>query len=213
MSILLYQFVTLQRGGETVKMSERTGEFVMLDELIEEVGPDAVRFMLVSQSANATIDFDLDVAVKHSDENPVYYVQYAHARIASVLKKAAESDFAADGDISLIVPRAELELIRGMLRFPEMVELAAAKLEPHHLPHYGIGLAGLFHSFYKLQTMPRRFIRTRRRSDFTGTFGIGYGGEEYISADVEPHRCPRSGIDVRLGYAENLIHPRFDSGG
>lgn len=149
-TILLYQFVTLKRGGEAVRMSKRTGEFVTLNELLDEVGPDAVRFMLITQSANATIDFDLDVAVKHSDENPVYYVQYAHARIASILKNAAQSGICgADGDVSLLRHPAEQALIREMMRFPEIIELAAAKLEPHHLPHYGIGLAGLFHSFYK----------------------------------------------------------------
>lgn len=148
-SILLYQFVTLRRGGEIVRMSKRTGEFVTLDELIDEVGADAVRFMLITQSVNATIDFDLDVAVKHSDENPVYYVQYAHARIASILKNAVQAGVRADGDVALLTHPAEQELIREMMRLPEIVELAANKLEPHHLPHYSIGLAGLFHSFYK----------------------------------------------------------------
>jgi len=149
-TILIYQFVNLKRSGEMVRMSKRTGEFVTLDELIEEVGSDAVRFMLITQSANATIDFDLDVAVKHSDENPVYYVQYAHARIASILKHAAEVGVAEQGgDASLLTHPAELELIRRMLRLPEVVELAAARLEPHHLPHYAIELAGVFHSFYK----------------------------------------------------------------
>ncbi len=149
-TILLYQFVTLKRGGELVKMSKRTGEFVTLDELIGEVGPDAVRFMLIAQSANTTMDFDLDLAVKQSDENPVYYVQYAHARIASILKKAAETGArAAAGDVALLTHPAELELIRAMLRLPEMIDLAATKLEPHHLPHYAIELAGIFHAFYK----------------------------------------------------------------
>lgn len=149
-TILLYQFVTLRRGGEIVRMSKRTGEFVTLDELLDEVGPDAVRFMLITQSATATIDFDLEVAVKQSDENPVYYVQYAHARIASILKKAAEVGLTLDdGDVSLLTHPAELELIRAMLRLPEVIELVATKLEPHHLPHYAIELAGIFHVFYK----------------------------------------------------------------
>jgi arginyl-tRNA synthetase len=149
-TIVLYQFVTLRRGGEIVRMSKRTGEFVTLDELLDEVGPDAVRFMLITQSAHATIDFDLDVAVKQSEENPVYYVQYAHARIASILKKAAEVGLTMDGgDVSLLTHPAELELIRAMLRLPEIVELVATKLEPHHLPHYAIELAGIFHVFYK----------------------------------------------------------------
>jgi arginyl-tRNA synthetase len=148
--ILLYQFVILKRGGELVRMSKRTGEFVTLDELIEEVGPDAVRFMLISQSANTTMDFDLELAKKHSDENPVYYVQYAHARIASILKHAAEMGVTDEGgDVSLLSHPAELELIREMLRLPEIVEIAASKLEPHHLPHYAIELAGIFHSFYR----------------------------------------------------------------
>jgi arginyl-tRNA synthetase len=149
-TILIYQFVNLKRGAEVVRMSKRTGEYVTLDELIDEVGPDAVRFMLIYQSANSTIDFDLDVAVKQSDENPVYYVQYAHARIASILKKAAERGAMGEGgDVLLLKHPAELELIRAMLRLPETIELSAANLEPHHLPHYAIELAGIFHSFYK----------------------------------------------------------------
>lgn len=149
-TILIYQFVNLKRGGEMVRMSKRTGEFVTLDELIEEVGADAVRFMLISQSANTTMDFDLELAKKQSDENPVYYVQYAHARIASILKKAQEQGVTGtNGDVALLVHPAELELIRAMLRLPETIELAAASLEPHHLPHYAIELAGIFHSFYK----------------------------------------------------------------
>ncbi|CAG0947192.1 partial arginyl-tRNA synthetase, partial [Anaerolineae bacterium] len=148
--ILLHQFVNLKRGGELIKMSKRAGEFVTMDELLDEVGPDAVRFMLISQHANTTMDFDLELAKKQSDENPVYYVQYAHARIASILKKAAETGITSDGgDVSLLTHPAELELIREILRLPEVVELAATKLEPHHLPHYAIELAGIFHSFYK----------------------------------------------------------------
>ncbi len=149
-NILLHQFVNLKRGGELIKMSKRAGEFVTMDELIDEVGPDAVRFMLISQHANTTMDFDLELAKKQSDENPVYYVQYAHARIASILKKAAETGIRSDGgDVALLTHPAELELIREILRLPEVVELAATKLEPHHLPHYAIELAGIFHSFYK----------------------------------------------------------------
>ncbi len=149
-TILIYQFVNLKRGGEAVHMSKRAGEFVTLDELIDEVGADAVRFMLITQSANTTMDFDLELAKKQSDENPVYYVQYAHARIASILRKAAESGATAEGgDVSLLIHPAELELIRAMLRLPEVIETAANNLEPHHLPHYAIELAGVFHSFYK----------------------------------------------------------------
>ncbi|MBI5302600.1 MAG: arginine--tRNA ligase [Chloroflexi bacterium] len=148
--ILIHQFVNLKRGSELVKMSKRAGEYVTMDELIDEVGADAVRFMLISQSANTTMDFDLELAKKQSDENPVYYVQYAHARIASILAKANEVGItSADGDVALLTHPAELDLIRELLRLPEIVELAATKLEPHHLPHYAIELAGIFHAFYK----------------------------------------------------------------
>ena len=148
-SILLHQFVNLKRGGELVKMSKRAGEFVSLDELLDEVGSDAVRFMLISRSADTTIDFDIELAKKQSDENPVYYVQYAHTRIAGILRKAAENGLTPEGaDVSLLTHPAEQELIRAMLRLPEVIEGAANKLEPHHLPHYAIELAGIFHTFY-----------------------------------------------------------------
>ena len=148
-SILLHQFVNLKRGGELVKMSKRAGEFVSMDELLDEVGSDAVRFMLISRSADTTIDFDIELAKKQSDENPVYYVQYAHTRIAGILRKAAENGLTPEGaDVSLLTHPAEQELIRAMLRLPEVIEGAANKLEPHHLPHYAIELAGIFHTFY-----------------------------------------------------------------
>ncbi len=147
--ILLYQFVNLKRGGELVSMHKRTGEFVSLQELLDEVGSDAVRFMLISQSANSTIDFDLDLVKKQDLANPVYYVQYAHARTANIFKHAAEVGASVEGgDVSLLTHPAELELIRAMLRLPEMVEMAADKLEPHHMAHYAIELAGAFHPFY-----------------------------------------------------------------
>jgi arginyl-tRNA synthetase len=166
--IILHQFVNLKRGGELVKMSKRAGEFVTMDELLDEVGTDAVRFMLISQHANTTMDFDLELAKKQSDENPVYYVQYAHARISSILKKADESGATSEGgDVALLTHPAELDLIREILRLPEIVELVAAKLEPHHLPHYAISLAGIFHAFYKqcrvVSTDPADAAITRAR--------------------------------------------------
>jgi arginyl-tRNA synthetase len=166
--IILHQFVNLKHGGELVKMSKRAGEFVTMDELLDEVGTDAVRFMLISQHANTTMDFDLELAKKQSDENPVYYVQYAHARISSILKKADESGATSEGgDVALLTHPAELDLIREILRLPEIVELVAAKLEPHHLPHYAISLAGIFHAFYKqcrvVSTDPADAAITRAR--------------------------------------------------
>ncbi len=150
MTILLYQNVQLTRGGDKVTMSKRGGNFVSTDEVLDEVGPDATRFLLITASANAPMDFDLRLAVEQSNENPVYYVQYAHARIASILRSASEQGITSAGaDLSLLTHPAELDLIKEMLRFEQVVELAALKLEPHHLPHYGHDLAAAFHQFYR----------------------------------------------------------------
>ena len=146
--VVIYQLVSLKRGGKPVRMSKRTGDVITLDEVLEEVGPDAVRFFLLARSPEAMMDFDLDLAKDQSNENPVYYVQYAHARIASILRYAGETDFAG-GDVSLLTSQPEQELIRKMLMLPELVETAAANLEPHHLPHYAQEIAAVFHSFYK----------------------------------------------------------------
>jgi len=150
LTLLIYQLVTLKRSGEAVRLSKRTGDIITLREVIEEVGPDAVRFFLLARAADSQMDFDLDLAVEQSAENPVYYVQYGHARIASILRYARERvpDF-ADGDVSLLRHPAELTLIRHMLLLPEVVEQAAVNLAPHHLPYYAQELASAFHSFYK----------------------------------------------------------------
>ncbi len=148
--LLVYQHVLLKRGGETVRMSKRAGEFITVEELLDEIGPDAVRFLLITRSADSTMELDLQLAKEQSDENPVYYVQYAHARIASILRHAAEVGATSEGaDVSLLQHPAELDLIRTMLRFEEVVELAATRLEPHHLPHYASDLAAAFHAFYR----------------------------------------------------------------
>jgi len=146
--LILHQLVTLRRGGEVVRLSKRTGDIITLREVLEEIGPDAVRFLLLARSADSQMDLDLDLAKEQSSENPVYYVQYAHARIASILRYAEGMDF-SDGDVSLLGHEAELALIRQMLRFPEVVEMAASNLSPHHLPFYAQDLAGAFHPFYK----------------------------------------------------------------
>jgi len=149
--IILYQLVNLKRGGEDVRMSKRTGEFVTLGELLEEVGPDPIRFMLLTCTVDATIDFDLDLAVERSEKNPVYYVQYAHARIASILRYATDLgwDVEAVGDVSLLTHENELPLIRKMLELPEVISLAASQLAPHHLTFYARDLAAVFHAFYR----------------------------------------------------------------
>jgi arginyl-tRNA synthetase len=148
--LIIYQMVSVKQGGQGVRMSKRAGEFVTLRELLDEVGPDAIRFFLAQRSADSQMEFDVDLAKEQSDENPVYYVQYAHARIASVLRTAKERGWTdwSDGDVSLLIHPRELELIRKMLQLPEAVQRAAAELAPHHLCYYAPELASAFHSFY-----------------------------------------------------------------
>ena len=150
LTLLLNQMVTLRRGDELVRLSKRSGEIVTLRELVDEVGPDACRFFFLARSADSQMEFDLELAKQESSENPVYYVQYAHARIASILKIAGERgiDY-SDGDVSLLTHEAELALVRKALQLPEVVEMMALSLEPHHLPHYAGELATAFHWFYQ----------------------------------------------------------------
>jgi arginyl-tRNA synthetase len=150
LDIIIYQLVTLHRGAEIVRLSKRTGEMITLRELVEEVGADACRFFFLARAADSHMDFDLELAKQQSAENPVYYVQYAHARIAGILAHAVEQgvDY-ADGDLALLRHPAELALIRKMLLLPEVVEGVARTLEPHHLPHYALELATVFHDFYE----------------------------------------------------------------
>ena len=146
--ILLYQLVTLKRGDEIVRLSKRGGEIITLDELVEEVGPDAARFFFLLRAPSSQMEFDLNLAVKQSNENPVYYIQYAHARLASILDRAArEGRTPEGGDVALLTAPHELALVREMLRLAEVIELVATTYEPQHLAHYGIELATTFHAF------------------------------------------------------------------
>jgi arginyl-tRNA synthetase len=132
-----------------VPLSKRAGEIVTLRDVVDEVGADAARFFFLLPSANQTMDFDLELATKQSDENPVYYVQYAHARIASILERAVEEGLSStDADTSLLTHPAEQALIRQLMLLPEVLELVIADLAPHHLPHYSQELARSFHAFY-----------------------------------------------------------------
>ena len=150
LTVLISQMVTLKRGDETVRASKRTGDFVTLRELVDEVGMDACRYFFLARAASTQMEFDLELATRESSENPVYYVQYAHARNASILSLAAERniDFAS-GDVSLLTHPNELGLIRTMLRLSELIVQVAENLEPHHLPHYAMELATAFHHFYE----------------------------------------------------------------
>jgi len=150
LTVLTCQLVTLRRGTEIVRASKRSGDVVALQELVEEVGADACRYNFLSRSADSQMDFDIELAKKQSAENPVYYVQYAHARIASILKGAVERGVVeGDCDLSLLQDEAEFALLRILSRLPEVVEDVARSLEPHHLAYYAQELATAFHAFYK----------------------------------------------------------------
>lgn len=150
LQVIISQMVMLRRGEEVLKVSKRAGDIVTLGELLDEVGPDVTRFFFLGRSADSQMDFDLELAKKQSADNPAYYVQYAHARISSILRLAQEKgiDY-GEGDASLLSTTPELTLIRQMLILPELVESTALTLEPQHLPYYAQELATLFHGFYE----------------------------------------------------------------
>ena len=150
LTIIISQMVTLKRGTETVRASKRTGEFVTLRELVDEVGADACRYFFLARTPGTQMEFDLELAKKESSENPVYYVQYAHARIASILSSARQQSIDwSGGSTDLLQHSSELALIRKLVLLPELVESMARNLEPHHLPHYALELATAFHWFYE----------------------------------------------------------------
>jgi len=149
LKVIISQLVTLRRGEELVRISKRSGDIITLREVVAEVGADACRFVFLSRSADSQMDFDLELAKKQSVDNPVYYVQYAHARIASILRLAQQREIDyGDGDVAWLTTEPELTLIRKMLLLPEIVEVVAHTLEPHHLTYYAQDLATVFHSFY-----------------------------------------------------------------
>ncbi len=149
-TIILYQLVTITRDGVPVRQSKRTGDFITVREVVEEIGSDAFRFMLLTRSADSQMELDLALATRQSSENPVYYVQYGHARIASIFRKAEEEGASmAGGDVALLTHPTELELIRHMLRLREIIAHAAEHLAPHTLTYYAQELASAFHAFYR----------------------------------------------------------------
>ncbi|MCR4963972.1 MAG: arginine--tRNA ligase [Firmicutes bacterium] len=148
LEVILMQFVRLYQGGQLLKMSKRTGQYVTLNELVEEVGRDAARFFFVMRSADSLIDFDMDLAKKQSADNPVYYVQYAHARICSILAAAPAGALEGPVDCALLQQEGEEKLIRKLAAFPDEVATAALSREPHRLAMYVMDLAAQFHNFY-----------------------------------------------------------------
>ena len=150
LTVLISQMVTLKRGEEVVRASKRTGDFVTLRELSDEVGLDACRYFFLARGPATQLEFDLELAKQESAENPVYYVQYAHARNAGILSLARSRNIDwSRGDVTLLVHPSELSLVRSMLRLPELVAHMSRTLEPHHLPHYAMELATAFHWFYE----------------------------------------------------------------
>ena len=152
LDIIIYQAVRLFSGGEIVMMSKRAGDVVLLSELVDEVGRDAARFFFLMRSSDTNLDFDLELAKQQSAENPVYYVQYAHARICSILRVASESGVsvpaASDADLSLLRHDSEIDLIKKLAELPDLIAEAGASYEPHRLTRYSQDLAAVFHKFY-----------------------------------------------------------------
>jgi arginyl-tRNA synthetase len=150
MTVLLLQMVALFRGGELVKMSKRTGQSVTLNELMDEVGTDAARYFFLMRSLDSQLDFDLDLAKKKSNDNPVYYIQYAHARICSIFRQAEETGLklGSQPDLSLLTDEAEVALIKKIEEYLEEVERAARDYAPQRIARYSYDLASAFHSFY-----------------------------------------------------------------
>ena len=151
-TVVLYQFVTLLRDGKQVKMSTRKATFVTVDELVDEVGTDAFRFFLLMRKPDSLIEFDLDLATKQSQENPVYYVQYAHARLCSIERTAREQGVTLAGpegaDLGLLVEPEEFALLKSLAAYPQLVAGAAVDLAPHRVIFALMELAAQFHGFY-----------------------------------------------------------------
>jgi arginyl-tRNA synthetase len=157
LEVELVQFVSLYRAGEKLAMSTRSGEFVTLRQLREEVGNDAARFFYVMRSHDQHLDFDLELAKTRSNDNPVYYIQYAHARVASVFRQLGEKSLSWDGqsgiaNLARLGEAHEKTLMSTVSRYPEIIELAAANRAPHHLVHYLRDLANDFHTYYNAHT-------------------------------------------------------------
>ncbi len=153
LTIVLHGLVKLIRNGEEVKLSKRRGTIITIGEVVDEVGADAVRFNLLTRGPESTIEFDLDLAVQASNENPVYFVQYSHARICSILAKAETEGLLnatqTTPDVAWLTHPSELALIRKLLELEEQIEMAVEKLSPHNLTHYALDLAKSFNAFYR----------------------------------------------------------------
>ncbi|MFA5169378.1 MAG: arginine--tRNA ligase [Candidatus Paceibacterota bacterium] len=149
LKIVLLQFVTVVKDGKTVRMSKRMGTAITMDDLLDELSPDAIRFFFLMKSADTHLNFDLDLAKEQSEKNPVFYVQYAHARISSILRKSRKIlRVGRIKDVELLTDKREIELMKQILKFPEIIEDTANDYEVHRIPQYALDLANSFHKFY-----------------------------------------------------------------
>ncbi|HEX2553290.1 MAG TPA: arginine--tRNA ligase [Microvirga sp.] len=194
LDVKLCQLVKLLRGGEPVKMSKRSGDFVTLREVVDEVGRDAVRFMMIYRKNDAPLDFDLAKVVEQSKDNPVFYVQYAHARCASVFRQAGEAfpgaSFSAEelggADLSELRDEAELDVLRRLAQFPRVVEGAAAAHEPHRVAFYLYDLASSFHSLWnKGKDLPQlRFVNQADQKSTRARLALVLGLKGVLAAGL-----------------------------
>jgi arginyl-tRNA synthetase len=185
LKIVLVQLVNLLRAGKPIAMSTRSGEFVTLKEVLDEIGKDAARYNFLMRRSDSHLDFDLDLAKKQSTENPVYYVQYAHARICSIERMAIERGYNVpcyhDANLALLKLPEEMAIVKSIARFPEVIEGAAKALEPHRLTFYLNDIASLFHSYYnkhkvisedKDLSISRLFLVKAAKVVFRNTLGL-----------------------------------------
>jgi len=163
--VVLYQFVRFLHEGAILGMSRRRGQFITLEDVLDTVGKDATRFFLLQRSADAQLDFDFELAMQQSNENPVYYVQYAHARIASIFRTARERGVdPAGADVGLLTDAAEQSLLKRCLRFPDLVREVGRHRGVHLLTQYAVELAGELHNFYKFNRVVAEDLgRTKAR--------------------------------------------------
>jgi arginyl-tRNA synthetase len=148
LEIVLLQFVTVMKDGKSVKMSKRMGTAVLMDDLLVELSSDVIKFFFLQKSNNTHLNFDMDLAREQSDKNPIYYIQYAHARISSILKSANVSSVKKISNISLLTHASEIELMKEILKLPEIIEDTSIDYQVHRIPQYAIDLATTFHKFY-----------------------------------------------------------------
>jgi arginyl-tRNA synthetase len=190
LGVLLIQLVRLFKGGEELKMSKRAGIYVTLKELVEEVGVDAVRFVFLTKHHDSPLDFDMDLVKRQDSDNPVYYVQYAHARICSILRKAASVELACPSDpaevLQWLVLEEELALIRFMNEFPPLLEVISTTMEPHRLTYYLTDLASLFHKYFNAGTKEpgKRIVGEEKRLSLA-RLSLAQGVRQVLSTGLD----------------------------